>query len=171
MCIQGRLEVHLRVERPDILGRRDILRIHARSMKANGALAADAQALIEDLEQGLPALTEYYSGAEIAGVVRSAASFALARNAAGVGAVCGRASANGGRGRGVGRVRRRSPFRDGAFEPCPSLLLLGPLPLLLIVAALGRAARIVARAVPSVSGVPSGAGAAHAVALGGSRPS
>ena len=87
MCIQGRLEVHLRVERPDILGRRDILRIHTRSMKANGALAADAQALIEDLEQGLPALTEYYSGAEIAGVVRSAASFALARNAAGVGAV------------------------------------------------------------------------------------
>lgn len=47
----------------------------------SGALSADAADLVEDLEHGLPALTEHYSGAEIAGVVRSAASFALARNA------------------------------------------------------------------------------------------
>ena len=30
----GRLEVHLKVERPDVLGRRDIFRIHTRAMQA-----------------------------------------------------------------------------------------------------------------------------------------
>ena len=50
-------------------------------ISGSGALSADAAELVEDLEHGLPALTDHYSGAEIAGVVRSAASFALARNA------------------------------------------------------------------------------------------
>ena len=77
----GRLEVQLRVELPDCEGRRAILRIHTRQMKEAGALSLDAIDLIEDIDKGLPALMDHYSGAEIAGVVRSAASFALARSA------------------------------------------------------------------------------------------
>jgi vesicle-fusing ATPase len=76
----GRLEVHLRIELPDLLGRRDILRIHTRRMRDAGALSAEAVAMVEDVtEVGLAARSEYFSGAEIAGLVRSAASFALAR--------------------------------------------------------------------------------------------
>jgi vesicle-fusing ATPase len=80
----GRLEVKLAVALPDRAGRREILRIHTRAMRENGALADDARALI-DAEAGaegaraLPARTEHFSGAELAGLVRSAASFALAR--------------------------------------------------------------------------------------------
>ena len=78
----GRLEVQLRVELPDLLGRRDILRIHTRQMKEAGALSKDAIDFLEDTtETGLAAQMEHYSGAEIAGTVRSAASFALARSA------------------------------------------------------------------------------------------
>ena len=77
----GRLEVQLRVELPDRKGRRDILRIHTRQMKDAGALAEDARMWIEDLtENGLPGKTEHFSGAELAGLVRSAASYALARS-------------------------------------------------------------------------------------------
>ena len=76
----GRLEVQLRIELPDLLGRRDILRIHTRQMKASGGLSEDAVALIEsEDETGIPFRTEHYTGAELAGLVRSAASFALAR--------------------------------------------------------------------------------------------
>lgn len=76
----GRLEVQLRVELPDRIGRRDILRIHTRKMKEEGALAPAALALLEDLdENGMPAQCEHFTGAELAGLVRSAASFALAR--------------------------------------------------------------------------------------------
>ena len=76
----GRLEVQLRVELPDLIGRRDILRIHTRRMKSAGGLSEDAIAFLEDLgERGLSYRTEYFTGAELAGLVRSAASFALAR--------------------------------------------------------------------------------------------
>jgi len=76
----GRLEVQLRVELPDASGRRDILRIHTRRMRESEGFDADAEAFIEDLdEDGLPALTEHFTGAELAGLTRSAASFALAR--------------------------------------------------------------------------------------------
>ncbi len=76
----GRLEVQLRVELPDLAGRRDILRIHTRRMYEAGGLSPDAKRLLEDLgEKGFPARTEYFTGAELAGLVRSAASFALAR--------------------------------------------------------------------------------------------
>ena len=44
----GRLEVQLQVTLPDLLGRRDILRIHTRAMRENGALAPDAAAWIEE---------------------------------------------------------------------------------------------------------------------------
>ena len=77
----GRLEVQLRVELPDIKGRRDILRIHTRHMKREGGLNSKAQAALEDTDtdNGIPAKTEYFTGAELAGLVRSAASFAIAR--------------------------------------------------------------------------------------------
>lgn len=77
----GRLEVQLRVELPDASGRRDILRIHTRQMRAENSLSQAAIDCIEDLDdRGLPALTEHFTGAELAGLVRSAASFALARS-------------------------------------------------------------------------------------------
>ena len=80
MLRPGRLEVQLRVELPDRAGRRDILRIHTRQMKEAGALSKEAIALLEDMsDKGIPASTEHFSGAELAGLVRSAASFALAR--------------------------------------------------------------------------------------------
>jgi len=76
----GRLEVQLRVELPDLLGRRDILKIHTRQMKEAGALSPEAESALTDVgEHGIPARAEHYSGAELAGLVRSAASFALAR--------------------------------------------------------------------------------------------
>jgi len=80
MLRPGRLEVQLRVELPDRAGRRDILRIHTRRMKETEALSDEAVEFLEDMEEiGVPALTEHFSGAELAGLVRSAASFALAR--------------------------------------------------------------------------------------------
>ncbi|KAH8076138.1 hypothetical protein JL721_126 [Aureococcus anophagefferens] len=55
-------------------------RIHTRQMRENGALAADAAALVEDGgASGLAARTELFSGAELAGLVRAAASHALQR--------------------------------------------------------------------------------------------
>ncbi len=75
----GRLEVQLRVELPDAEGRRDIFRIHTAQMKENNAITNDALQFIEDIYQ-LPTLTDKFTGAEIAGLVRSAASFALARS-------------------------------------------------------------------------------------------
>lgn len=75
----GRLEVQLRVELPDLSGRRDILRIHTRRMREIGAMSLDAVEWLEDLEHGLATQTEHFTGAELAGLVRSAASFALAR--------------------------------------------------------------------------------------------
>ena len=43
----GRLEVKLEVSLPDVSGRRDILRIHTRAMRANGALGEDAACYID----------------------------------------------------------------------------------------------------------------------------
>lgn len=77
----GRLEVQLRVELPDVNGRRDILRIHTRKMREAGGLSDSAFEMLEDLgKDGIPSKTEHFSGAELAGLVRSAASFALARS-------------------------------------------------------------------------------------------
>merc|ERR1719258_165627 len=47
-------------------------------MKENGALADDARAYVDDVE-GLASRTDLFSGAEIAGLVRAAASRALAQ--------------------------------------------------------------------------------------------
>lgn len=76
----GRLEVQLRVELPDRQGRRDIMTIHTRKMREDNALSGDAVNLLDDLsDDGMGARTEHFSGAELAGLIRSAASFALAR--------------------------------------------------------------------------------------------
>ena len=100
----GRLEVKLEVSLPDEAGRRDILRIHTRSMRANGALAEDAACFVDQDDaacsveaaqatpKSLAALTEHFSGAELAGLVRSAASFALGRAAVAAGGGAGSSS-------------------------------------------------------------------------------
>jgi vesicle-fusing ATPase len=71
----GRLEVRLRIELPDLLGRRDILRIHTRQMRLAGGLSDKAIALLEDVDGplGIPVRTEHYSGAELAGLIRRTA--------------------------------------------------------------------------------------------------
>jgi len=49
-------------------------------MREKNALSEDAIDLLDDLsDRGMGARTEHFSGAELAGLVRSAASFALAR--------------------------------------------------------------------------------------------
>lgn len=70
----GRLEVQVEVSLPDKKGRFDIFNIHTAKMRKDGMLEADV-----DLED-LAARAKNYSGAEIAGVVKSAASSAFARH-------------------------------------------------------------------------------------------
>lgn len=70
----GRLEVHMEISLPDEYGRQQILKIHTTKMRENGRMASDV-----DLEE-LARRTRNFSGAEIAGLVRSATSFALQRH-------------------------------------------------------------------------------------------
>lgn len=72
----GRLELHIEIALPDEEGRLQILNIHTASMQKSGRLDPAAQA-------GLPELarrTKNFTGAELEGMVRIAASYALARN-------------------------------------------------------------------------------------------
>jgi len=67
----GRLEVHVEVGLPDERGRLQILRIHTKSM-------AEAHILDPDVDvEALAKRTKNYTGSEIAGLVKCAASFAL----------------------------------------------------------------------------------------------
>ncbi|KAI0116409.1 P-loop containing nucleoside triphosphate hydrolase protein [Nemania sp. FL0031] len=70
----GRLEVHLEISLPDEPGRLEILKIHTSKMKTNGLLNPDVS-----LEE-LAGLTKNFSGAEINGLVKAAASFAFSRH-------------------------------------------------------------------------------------------
>lgn len=70
----GRLEVHIEISLPDEPGRLEIFKIHTSKMRTNGLLAADV-----NLEE-LAGLTKNYSGAEINGVVKAAASCAFSRH-------------------------------------------------------------------------------------------
>lgn len=70
----GRLEVHLEISLPDEQGRLEILKIHTAKMKTNGILDSDV-----NFEE-LAGLTKNYSGAEINGLVKAAASFAFSRH-------------------------------------------------------------------------------------------
>eukprot|EP00173_Palmaria_palmata_P004612 Plantae.Rhodophyta-Palmaria_palmata.ctg6632.p1 GENE.Plantae.Rhodophyta-Palmaria_palmata.ctg6632~~Plantae.Rhodophyta-Palmaria_palmata.ctg6632.p1 ORF type:complete len:387 (+),score=54.21 Plantae.Rhodophyta-Palmaria_palmata.ctg6632:301-1461(+) len=70
----GRLEVHVEISLPDEHGRQQILRIHTAKMRANGMLADDV--VIDEIAAG----TKNSSGAEIEGLCKSAAAFALNRH-------------------------------------------------------------------------------------------
>uniref|UniRef100_A0A7S1TDX2 Vesicle-fusing ATPase n=1 Tax=Compsopogon caeruleus TaxID=31354 RepID=A0A7S1TDX2_9RHOD len=70
----GRLEVHVEISLPDEAGRVQILRIHTSKMRSNNMLAVDFD------ENYLAGRTQNYSGAELEGVCRSAAAFALNRH-------------------------------------------------------------------------------------------
>ncbi|KAG5179418.1 P-loop containing nucleoside triphosphate hydrolase protein [Tribonema minus] len=75
----GRFEVHIEVSHPDARGRADILRIHCQRMFAAGRLdiPATAEAEFTAFLQGLAERTEGFSGAELAGMARAAAAYAL----------------------------------------------------------------------------------------------
>ena len=70
----GRLEVHMEINLPDESGRRQILSIQTARMRDNRIMDADVS-----LDE-LAALTKNFSGAEIAGLVKSATSFAFNRH-------------------------------------------------------------------------------------------
>jgi vesicle-fusing ATPase len=70
----GRLEVHMEIGLPDEKGRQQILRIHTAKMRENKVLDKDV-----DINE-LATLTKNFSGAEISGLVKSAASFAFNRH-------------------------------------------------------------------------------------------
>ncbi|KAI9322166.1 P-loop containing nucleoside triphosphate hydrolase protein [Dichotomocladium elegans] len=70
----GRLEVHMEIGLPDEDGRLQILDIHTSQMRSNNILGTDVS--LEDLAD----MTKNYSGAEIAGLVKAASSYAFARH-------------------------------------------------------------------------------------------
>ncbi|KAF7554500.1 hypothetical protein G7Z17_g2874 [Cylindrodendrum hubeiense] len=70
----GRLEVHLEISLPDEEGRHEILKIHTAKMRENGLLDHD----VDTAE--LAGLTKNFSGAELNGLVKAAASFAFSRH-------------------------------------------------------------------------------------------
>ncbi|KAI7868132.1 P-loop containing nucleoside triphosphate hydrolase protein [Spinellus fusiger] len=70
----GRLEVHMEVGLPDEKGRAQILKIHTAKMRNNDILDADVS--LNELAD----ITKNYSGAEIAGVVKAASSYAFSRH-------------------------------------------------------------------------------------------
>lgn len=70
----GRLEVHVEISLPNEEGRLEILKIHTAKMSTNGLLDHDVR--LETLAE----LTKNYSGAEISGLVKAAASFAISRH-------------------------------------------------------------------------------------------
>ena len=78
----GRLEVHMEISLPDESGRVQILNIHTAQMQKHGNLDRDVN--VAEIAH----LTKNFSGAEIAGLVRSATSFALNRHVK-VGTVAG----------------------------------------------------------------------------------
>ncbi|KAH7146048.1 P-loop containing nucleoside triphosphate hydrolase protein [Dactylonectria macrodidyma] len=70
----GRLEVHLEISLPDEEGRHEILKIHTSKMRENGLLDPDV-----DVAE-LAGLAKNFSGAELNGLVKAAASFAFSRH-------------------------------------------------------------------------------------------
>lgn len=70
----GRLEVHVEISLPDEHGRQQILQIHTGKMRDNRMLAHDVNL------ESLASQTKNYSGAEIEGLCKSAAAFALNRH-------------------------------------------------------------------------------------------
>ena len=73
----GRLEVQVLVPLPDTDGRTRILGIHSRQLRERGCLDARAAAALSS--GSLAQVTEGYSGADLAGLLRAAASYSLER--------------------------------------------------------------------------------------------
>eukprot|EP01034_Spumella_vulgaris_P025374 gene25374-31826_t len=72
----GRLEVHIEITLPDEPGRRQILNIKTADMRKANRASEEVVARMGELAQR----TKNFTGAELEGLVRNAASFALARN-------------------------------------------------------------------------------------------
>jgi vesicle-fusing ATPase len=70
----GRLEIHMEISLPDEKGRVEILKIHTSKMRDNSLLGPDV-----DLNE-LAFMTKNFSGAEIAGLCKSASSWAFNRH-------------------------------------------------------------------------------------------
>jgi len=73
----GRLEVQVKVPRPDEAGRQQILNIHTARLREKRCLDREAAAALQS--GALARVTPSFSGAELAGLMRSATSFALER--------------------------------------------------------------------------------------------
>ncbi|KAJ3157941.1 transport between ER and Golgi ATPase protein [Geranomyces variabilis] len=70
----GRLEIHMEINLPDENGRLEILNVHTSRMRGHNLLESDV-----DLRE-LASLTKNFSGAEIAGLIKSASSFSFNRH-------------------------------------------------------------------------------------------
>lgn len=70
----GRLEVHIEIKAPDEKGRLEILEIHTEEMRKHGLLDDDEVCLSEIAKK-----TNGFSGADLAGVVKAACSYAMER--------------------------------------------------------------------------------------------
>lgn len=73
MLRPGRLEIQVEINLPDAKGRLDILTIHTNAMRKSGYL--DENVNLNELAD----LTKNYTGAELAGLVKSAVSYAVSR--------------------------------------------------------------------------------------------
>ena len=73
----GRLEVQVEVPRPDASGRQQILEIQTSQLRAKGCLSPRTAASLSS--GALSRVTYGFSGADIAGLMRSATSYALER--------------------------------------------------------------------------------------------
>ena len=69
----GRIELHIEIKLPDEEGRLEILKIHTKTMNENNYLSPNV-----DL-QTIAKITENFTGAELAQVIKDASSFALSR--------------------------------------------------------------------------------------------
>lgn len=70
----GRLEIHMEINLPDEKGRVQIINVHTAKMRSHDLIESDVNFL--ELAQ----LTKNFSGAEIAGLIKSASSFAFNRH-------------------------------------------------------------------------------------------
>ena len=71
----GRFDIQMEIGLPDREGRQQILQIHTKSMRENGLLDAAS------VDMGdLAAATDSFTGAELEGLVKSAASHAVERS-------------------------------------------------------------------------------------------
>lgn len=71
----GRLELHVEIGLPNLHGRNQILAIHTKAMKESRRIEPEALSKMGELAER----TKNFSGAELAGLVRAATSYALTR--------------------------------------------------------------------------------------------